>query len=335
MNLKFISLIRYVFIIGLFLNSCSPGQTLEPTFTTSPTITATVIPTQTDTPTPEPTKTPEPTPTPSLLQGQLSGLAAAPDLIVDSAGLHITLPDSSRVIDIETADVAKEIVFDSEYSLYKIYDANGNITAEYDPGQGKIGDADYVPATGWVDVQKLAKNLFCSKGTGLSCMSKDYEDANSIWFEFGPTGILRYKEIIDDSTGKSLGRVLLSGAASRDKNQNSIVAWVVVQAEDYSDPGINKYGAAALLNLTHRGGKSADAVNIFPIEQWQKWMTKGSTYAYGCLESGQSYSDYITNKTDESAKTDVVEFLSSSGTAKPLTDVVLVPVSVSLTTPLP
>lgn len=327
MSIKCKTIIGFIFLITLSLSSCNPGLVFEPTFTTSPTITATVIPTQTDIP------TPEPTPTPSLLQGQLSGLASSSDMIIDAAGLHITLPDSSRIVDIAPGDVGKEVTFNSEYNLYKIYDADGNISAEYDLGQGKEGDVDYVPATGWVDVQKVAKDLVCEKGNGIFCMSKDYQDANSVWFEFSPTGIFRYKEVIDDSTDKPLGRVLLAGAASRDRNQNPITAWTLVQVENYSNPGVNKYNAGtAAVNLITKGGKLSDALNIFGIDQWTKWMRKGSVYAFGCLEGGQAYSDYFTGQIDKSMKADVANFISSGGTINPTGDVVLVSVSVSINT---
>ncbi len=138
----------------------------------TPTVEITNIPTETQTP--STTATPEASATLSVFEGDLSGLAAAPDMTVDSAGFHITLPDSSRVVDIAPGDISKEVIFDSEYNLFKIYDDKGNITAEYDAGQGKDGEAEYVPSTGWVDVQTLSKNLICEEGDGKTCINEQY-----------------------------------------------------------------------------------------------------------------------------------------------------------------
>ena len=315
MKLRFISLIGFVFIIGLFLSSCGPRQAVEPTFTTSATITATVFPTQTDIPTPEPTVTPEATSTPSLLQGQLSGLAVAPYITVDSTGLHITLPDSSRVVDVTTENVEKQIVFDSEYSLYKIYDADGNISAEYDPGQGKEGDVDYVPATGWVDVQKLANNLVCGIGSSKTCIN-NYSNShvqNSAWLQFTSTGVFRYLEVMDPNTGKDLGKVSLLGIASRDNDQNPVTLWLLVQAVNNSNPGNNLARIMAQIHFIKEGlGFDYDKGKIFLPTDYLQWLPKGISQKYSFNRTGDSYVNAlkkIFNKPDSTTST----FLDSGG----------------------
>ena len=310
MNLKSILFVFFVFIFTFTVASCSPGQTFGPTSSPSPTITATLTPTQTDTPTPEPTATP------SLLQGQLSGLAAAPDMLVDSAGLHITLPDSSRVIDIAPGDVGKEVVFDSDYNLYKIYDAKGNITAEYDPGQGMVGDANYVPSTGWVDVQKLAKDLVCQMGDSKTCLnyySNQYVK-NSAWFEFSSAGIFRYKDVVDNITGKTLGKLSLLEVISRDKDQNPSTAWFLVQAETSSANGINKFRVITQTHFMNEGlGINGDGGKIFSPIDFITWIPKGSAWSYSFLRSGKSYSDFLTGNFNGPADVNAANFISSGG----------------------
>ena len=296
MKVKNVIIMLLFFVLIALLSSCSPEQVLEATFTTSPTITVTVIPTQTDIPTPEPSETTEATSTPSLLQGQLSGLAAAPDVTVDAAGLHITLPDSSRVVDVTTENVAKQIVFDSEYSLYKIYDEKGNISAEYDPGQGKEGDVDYVPSTGWVDVQKLANNLVCGIGSSKTCIN-NYSNShvqNSAWLQFTSTGVFRYLEVTDPNTGKDLGKVSLLGIASRDNDQNPVTLWLLVQAEKTSSPGINiaRFIISIYTESTSQGIDSGK-VNLFAPSVFLGWLPKGSRQQYSFMRSGESYVDFM------------------------------------------
>ena len=311
MNLKSILFVFFVFIFTFTVASCSPGQTFGSTSTPSPTITATLTPAQMDTPTPEPSETTEATSTPSLLQGQLSGLAAAPDMLVDSTGLHITLPDSSRVIDIETADVAKEIVFDSEYSLYKIYDAKGNITVEYDPGQGREGDTDYVPATGWVDVQSGLSMVTCTNGCLYNNESRGF--SNSVYFKFESTGIYRYKDVFDN-TNNIIGNVLVLEVVSKDIGNKPTTAWLLVQAEKTSGPGINKFRGIAQGILFDKGmGLNGDGGKTFPIPQWLSWMPKDSVWIYSFSRGGRSYKDFLINGDQITYTNDASAFINSGG----------------------
>jgi hypothetical protein len=285
------------------------------------------------------TDTPEATAIPNILEGNLAGLATAPDMTVDAAGLHITLPDSSRVVDIAPGDVSKEVVFDSEYNLFKIYDASGNITAEYDPGQGKVGDADYVPSTGWVDVQKLAKDLACQ---GDSCIFHEagIPIPDEVTVNLNSTGIFRYVDALDKNTGEKIGKFLLSQMVTKENNNSNYpsAVWVLVQGESDTKPGENAY-PYGLSTIKYRAeGKMATSLTEFlslnSIDQWQKWIPKESKWALDFSESGFPTSNhYVTfiEKSQLDYDTNVVsrDFLSRTGN-RPQENVVLVLITSSV-----
>lgn len=58
--------VLFLFIFGILLSGCAPGQFLGPTITPSPTVTSTSTPTLTPVPTVTPTPTFTPTPTPQV-----------------------------------------------------------------------------------------------------------------------------------------------------------------------------------------------------------------------------------------------------------------------------
>jgi hypothetical protein len=226
------------------------------------------------------------------------------------------------VVDVTTENVAKQIVFDSEYSLYKIYDEKGNISAEYDPGQGKEGDVDYVPSTGWVDVQKLAKDLVCKMGDGVNCMTSysNSHTSNSVWYETNSTGLFRYSEVEDSSTGENLGRVLLLQMVSRDNLQNPITSWFMVQEEASYDPGVNKVSYVAqcvLVNMEDFSSYKKDV--LLDLNQWAKWMPRGTMWTFSLAKSGWNYT-YLLNKNpteSENISQEIVDFISSKGKTSP------------------
>jgi hypothetical protein len=254
-------------------------------------------------------------------------ITLAPDVIFDSSGLHITLTDSSRVIDVETADIEKQIVFDAEYNLYKIFDADGKISAEYDLGQGKEGDADFVPTTGWVDIQKLSKDLVCEEGDGKSCMT-DYSNLhvqNSVWFEVGSAGIFRYKEVKDEND-QTLGTTLLLQVVSRDRNQNPIAVWMLAQAETVSEPGINKFRALAGFNLAiiDHLNVNSDNKKTFPIQKWETWMKKGSWWTFSLSKEGRSYTYSFTGEKKGTYGVIAEDFIANRGKINQDDDIILV-----------
>jgi hypothetical protein len=236
-------------------------------------------------------------------------------VIHDAAGYHITVGDSERVIDVAENTAEQQIVFDEEYNLYKIYDAEGHITAEYDPGQSKEGDPDYVPATGWVDIQKLATDLVCSRGDGTSCINPNTRPqfANSVWFESVSTGVYKYKEV-KDNTGVVVGEVLLLQLTSKDINKKPTTIWVLTQAESSLEPGANKYRAFAQEGFMNEGlDMNADGGRIVDIAQWLKWNKKGDKLTLSFLRSGRSYTDFLGASGTKTYNVNASSFLNNGG----------------------
>jgi len=320
MKVKTVISILLFFIFIATLSSCNPKQVLEPTHTTSPIITVTVIPTQTDIPTPEPTVIPEATSTPSFLQGQLSGLAMVPDVTVDAAGLHIILPDSSRVVDIATGDIKKQVIFDPEYSLYKIYDADGNISAEYDPGQGKEGDKNHVSSFGWVDIQELFKKPKCTDSGNGSCMSKS-DIPNSVYFESVPSGVFRYKEVNDKMTGNYLGTILLMQMVSRDPNDVPFYAWMLSQSEIPSKPDQNS--DTGIATTWSSGIYNKNDTKLVSIDTWREWI-KNKRITMSLSKKGKSYIDNLKRVSGPEDYT-VDSFIQTGGYSATTQNIILLP----------
>jgi hypothetical protein len=268
--------------------------------------TATATETLIPTPTPEPTATP----TPEGPLGQLSSVA--PGVGHDATGYHITFTDSGRIVDIAEANVENQLVFDEEFNLYKIFDAEGNITAEYDPGQGKDGDTDYVSATGWVDMKKLADSMDC----GALCM-KEYSNAhvqNSVYFEFKSTGVFRYIDVKDEKTNEIQGKLLVLQITSLDKNIKPTSAWFLVQAEKTSEPGVNKIRAVAQRHFGEIGKPlNEDGGKLFSVEDWKSWSPKGHLVTYSFMDIGVSYIGSLTGWQPKTVNQDAAKFIGSHG----------------------
>ena len=264
------------------------------------------------------------TPTP---EGPMVTFASFEGVTHDAAGYHITVGDSQRVIDVAEASAEQQIVFDEEMSLYKIYDAEGNISAEYDPGQGVEGDLDYVPATGWVDIQKLAEDLLCKEGNGETCMtnfdSKHVE--NSVLIEMSSSNVYRYVDVKDSSSGEILGKDLLLQMISRDINSNSIYLWILIQSVPTSTPGINNISSMAsffmdankIYGMPYKG-------MTFPIEQYTEWVKKGSIWSLSFSKEGRSYKDWSHEDKPKTYDAEIIKFINSGGVNISLRDIILV-----------
>jgi hypothetical protein len=310
MNLKFITLIVFVFTIGIILTGCNPGQDFKPTSTPPPTITAALIPTQTNTPTPESTATHEATATtevfpatPPVLEGNISGFTALPDVKYDSAGFHITLPDSGRILDISSSKIEQSIVYSDISKFFTIYDDQGKISAEYVPSNGADGDP-YYTQEGWVDLKDLSNKLVCTKGDGKTCINeqKDTEDPNSVWFESISTGVFMYSKAtnINGTLGALLGLQVLS----RDKNGDPITDWIMIQSHNNLNSTIKYNVITDYFNVSNTAMQT--------IEFWEKITPKGMKFTFSLLKKGTSFWNYISSTNDTSFPV-VADFISSGG----------------------
>jgi hypothetical protein len=230
-------------------------------------------------------------------KGVAGELLAFPGVTYNESGLHLTLADSSRVIDVATTEIEKQVIFDSEYNLYKIYDAEGHITAEYDPGQGVEGDADYVPATGWVDIQKIAKDLVCDQGGNCSAEASNSPISGAVNVEMESTGVARYIDAIDQSTGEKIGNFLVLQMVTKKNGSDILVPWVLLQGESNSEKGVNAfpYGVRTIkYRVEGKGSDMPTLLTLYPVQKWLDWMHKGSQWKLQFSKDSFTYNKYMS-----------------------------------------
>jgi hypothetical protein len=204
----------------------------------------------------------------------------------DATGFTATL-DSGREINIKSENLVSMFKVDSKYDLLKVYDENGVISAEYDPGQGDLSSPDYIPGIGWVDIQKLATDLDCMKRP--TCFNEVIgQPVNSIWFEFSSTGVFKNIDLVDNQTGTIKGNVLTLQVVSRDVDGKPIVEWMLLQAEDFSRSGYSDF-LAVQQSVQRRNGipNNLDYMHfhLSSIEDWETWIPKNSMWTFALPKS--------------------------------------------------
>ena len=315
------------------------SPSLRVTSSFSPTPTPTNTPKPSKTPTPTATATPTEVPMPSGLENLPPGITAVhneddswgigigtgneitpvPNTVFDSIGLHMTL-DSGRTVDISVSELQKRIAYNQEFDLLKIYDDQGIISAEYDPGVGQPDSPDYIPGQGWVDIQKLAQDLVCKEGPTCFTDARGTPIPGGIFVELSSTGIFRYVDALDQGTGEVIGNFLLVQVVTREKETVPATVWVLVQAESSSEPGVNAFFVGVRTIRYRLEGELTDQseyLMLYPVQKWREWMPKGSTWSLEFSKSGYLYpfltfigrSQIMADKN----KTQAIGFLTGSG----------------------
>ncbi len=125
-------------------------------------------------------------------------------------------------------------------------------------------------------------------------------------------------------SGNNLGKVLLLQIVSRDDEQDPTTVWFLAQAESTSNPGLNKFrGIAQYFFIRENKGINGDGGKVFPIEQWIKWMGKGTSWTHGILKTGRSYQDFVTGSINNFEKDHVASFINSKGTVNSSEDIII------------
>jgi hypothetical protein len=288
--------------ILFFLAACMGVNTapnLLPSITVIPISTATITPslppTETPTATATATEIPRPVGWENLPQNftlvpnadgswgiRLGNEAKSiPGAIFDSAGLHLTL-DGGRIIDISDNEFKTKITYDQDVNLLQIFDTENIISAEYDGGVSQPDSPDYVAGQGWVDMQELG-NKACSQFENKLCfINQDRgSPAGTVGVGLASTGIFRKVNAIDLQTNSQVGNLVLFQFVTQNANGQVVTAWVVAESNDIQGGLQSTYCEhyQMLYKLPRKRELQA-------IDQWQKWLPKGSLWYFGFMNTG-------------------------------------------------
>jgi hypothetical protein len=274
---------------------CGCAAPASPTPSATPTFTPTLTPSPTVTETPTATEIPKPLGSENLPQNVSLALnednswgikigneaKSIPGAVFDSTGLHMTL-DSGRVVDIAASELQKGIVYDQEFNLLKIYDDQGIISAEYDPGAGQPNTPDYIPGQGWVDMQDLA-NKACNDTS--TCFNENVRGlpSGTISVQFASTVVFRKINALNTQTNEPMGEFLLLQFVTRNTTDKPVIGWMIVQFSIPSNPGVIYSTVSEVIQSMNGVPLNRTDKSLQPIEQWQSWMPKSSKWAFGFL----------------------------------------------------
>jgi len=285
-----------LFLLLALLSGCAaPAPIVSSIPFSTDTLPPVVIPSSTPTETPTATEVPKPLGAENLPQNVKLVLnkdgswgikigneaKAIPGAVFDSTGLHMTL-DTGRIVDISPSELQKRTAYDQDLNLFKIYDDQGIISAEYDPGVGQPNTPDYIPGQGWVDMQKLADEACNSTST---CFRENVQGlpSGTVEVEYASTGIFRKINAIDSQTNNPVGKFLLLQFVTQNTTKKPTIGWQIVQAND--SQGGYTFSLSHIMQRNY-GIPLDDGQTLQPIEQWQSWMPKGSLWKFGFLKSG-------------------------------------------------
>ncbi len=145
-----------------------------------------------------------------------------------------------------------------------------------------------------------------------------------VTFEFSSSGIFENLDLTNTSTGEVIGKITTLTAISRDKDQNPIVVRIALQAELYSDKGVNSFPLVYQI-LGPSLGEDRDYEKLASLEEWKEMMLEGSEWTF--VVSKENPSEIFTGSTLFSSLEygiAVSSFISSGGVVSP-EDLVLVP----------
>jgi hypothetical protein len=200
---------------------------------------------------------------------------AIPGAFFNSTGLHMTI--DGKTVDISASELQKRTAYDQKLNLFSVYDDQGIISAEYDPGVGQPNTPDYIPGQGWVDMQDLA-NKACSKTAYCFIENPRGLPSGTVSVEFASTGIFRKTDAIDTQTNESVGKLLLLQFVTQNTAGKPTFGWMEVQTSDSQGGYINSFGGIIQMN---------NDKTLWSIEQWQQsLMPKGSLWTEGFLNNG-------------------------------------------------
>lgn len=284
------TIVLSILLTALAITGCS--LSLAPASTPSATASATQTqtPTPTVTPTFTPTATPTPTETPFPLPPELAAQLKETGYSVEGTGFVYTPPDGEKInvpgnfdpagfhvsleggtaINIPLEQIADRLKIDP-FGLLQVYDDQGIISAEYDPGAGQPNSPDYIPSQGWVDIKSLAESIIVAG----KCIYDQYRGIpNSAWVNAASTEIFRSIDALDNQTGEVVGKFLLWQFVSRDKNDMPLTGWMLVQAESVLIPRENAAPGIAEAMQQYQDG--------VPFNQTEKNCFRLSSGGTGC-----------------------------------------------------
>ncbi|MFH0943023.1 MAG: hypothetical protein V1810_02495 [Candidatus Beckwithbacteria bacterium] len=191
---------------------------------------------------------------------------------------------SGRVIEIPQENLGTMFQVDSEHDLIKIFDENGVISAEYDYYQNE-----------WIDIQNLANNLLCQSPDCFNEGVRGFPNG-TVLVDFKSTGIFRTVDAIDNQTNNVMGEFLVVQFVTQDEVGKTITGWMLLQAEDFSNPSVCFYcGGAMMQNVPL--DQIVDKTKLYSIDQWGDWMPVGSNWAYGFSKTWSNTPNVTLSRT--------------------------------------
>lgn len=148
--------------------------------------------------------------------------------------------------------------------------------------------------------------------------------------EFISSGIFEKSDLFNINTGETIGEITTLRVVSRDEDGNPITLRIIVQAELFSEPGVNQFPLVNKVLLVLGGLSFLDDrvkgnTELLDLDEWEERMPRGSMWIFN-LDKNPAPDAFInsTYYTSPEYNKTLSDFIKSGGTIIPA-DYIIVP----------
>ena len=178
-------------------------------------------------------------------------------------------------------------------------------------------------------IEVLSSQLVLLIGEKESGINESIHYPNIAHLELISSGVFENTDLINIDSGEVIGELTTLMAVSKDKNKNPIVVRIVLQAELFSNPGVNSYPDVYKVLLL-MGGSSIDEVQnknkLVSVNGWEEMMPKGSIWTFIINKNGVPSPFVASTYYDSPEYNQAITNFINSGGATVSEDLTVVPI---------